>query len=99
VMSRGHLGQLPSEIHRILHTDIEALSTLGGMYVRGVAREQYTPSAVGRCLSGHVGKAGDPRRAVHPMVGPVDENKCLADVLQGGLAGVFEVLFGQDDPY
>ena len=32
-----HLGQLPSQIHRILHTDLEALSTIRGMDVCGVA--------------------------------------------------------------
>jgi hypothetical protein len=33
-----HLGQLPSEIHRILHADVEALPAHRRMNVRGVAR-------------------------------------------------------------
>ena len=35
-----HLGQLPSQIHRILHTGVEALSTDRGMHVRRVAGQQ-----------------------------------------------------------
>ena len=42
-----HLGQLPSQIHRILHTGVEALSTDRGMHVCGVAGQQ-DPSLRGR---------------------------------------------------
>jgi len=35
--SVDHLGQLPSQIHGILHTGVEALSTVRGMHVCGVA--------------------------------------------------------------
>jgi hypothetical protein len=31
-----HLGQLPSQVHRILHTDVEALSTRRIVHVCGV---------------------------------------------------------------
>jgi hypothetical protein len=41
---------------------------------------------------------GDPGRAVHPEVRPVGGDECLAEVLQGGLAGVVDVLLGQGDP-
>ena len=34
------LCQLPSQIHRILHTGLEALSTVWGMHVCGVAGKQ-----------------------------------------------------------
>ena len=34
-----HLSQLPSQIHRILHTEAEALSTRRVMHMRRVARE------------------------------------------------------------
>ena len=53
------------------------------MHVCGVAREQYASLAVGRRLPGHVGETGDPRRAVHPVVRPVDGDECLADILAG----------------
>ena len=69
------------------------------MHVCGVAREQYTSPAVGRRLPVHVGETGDPGRAVHAVVRAVDGDECLAEILQGGLSGVFEVLFGQRDPY
>ena len=39
-----HLGQLPAQIHRILHAGVETLSTDRGMHVRGVAGEQHPPS-------------------------------------------------------
>jgi hypothetical protein len=32
-----HPGQFPSQIHRILHTGLEALSAVRRMYVSGVA--------------------------------------------------------------
>jgi hypothetical protein len=32
-----HLGQLPSQIHRILHTGLRTLSTVPGMYMCSVA--------------------------------------------------------------
>ena len=34
-----HLGQLPSQVHRILHAEAEALSTRRVMHVRRVAGE------------------------------------------------------------
>ena len=34
-----HLSQLPSQIHRILHTEAETLSTCWVVHVRRVARE------------------------------------------------------------
>ena len=50
-----HLGQLPSQIHRILHTGLEALSTVRGMHVCGVAGQQDPSVAVGRGLPCRVG--------------------------------------------
>jgi hypothetical protein len=43
-----HLGQLPSQIDRILHTDVETLTTHRGMHVCGVAGQQDPSVAVGR---------------------------------------------------
>ena len=40
-----HLGQLPAQIHRILHAGVEALSTVRGMHVCGVAGQQDPSSA------------------------------------------------------
>ena len=66
-----HLGQLPAQIHRILHTGVEALSTDRGMHVRRVAGQQDPSLAVGRGLPGHIGEPGDPGGTVDPVVGPV----------------------------
>ena len=49
----GDLGQLPAQIHRVLNTDAEALSTHRVMHMCGVARQQDSPVAIGRGLPGH----------------------------------------------
>ena len=93
-----HLGQLPSQVHGILHARVEALAALRGMHVGGVAGQQDPTVAIGRRLPRHVGEPGDPAGAAEPEVRPVGDDECLAEILQGGLAGVFEVLFDQDNP-
>jgi hypothetical protein len=72
-----HLGQLPSEVHRILHTDVEALSTHRGMHVRGVAGQQDAPLAIRRGLPSHVGEPRDPGGTVDSEIGPVDGDQRL----------------------
>ena len=81
-----HLGQLPSQIHRILHTGVEALSTVRGMHVCGVAGQQDPSVAVGRGLPGHIGEPGDPGGTVDPVIGPVYGDERLAEIAQGGFA-------------
>ena len=83
-----HLGQLPSQIHRILHTGVEALSTVRGMHVRGVAGQQDPSLAVGRGLPRHIGEPGDPGGTVDPVIGPVHGDERLAEIAQGGFAVV-----------
>ena len=92
-----HLGQLPAQIHRILHAGVEALSTDRGMHVRRVAGQQDPSVAVGRGLPGHVGEPGDPGGTVDPVVGPVDGDEALAEIAQGGLARA-DLRLGQHDP-
>ena len=82
-----HLGQLPAQVHRILHAGVEALPADRGVHVRGVAGQQHAPVAVGRRLPGHVGEPGDPGRAVDAVIGAVDGDERLAEIAQGGLAG------------
>ena len=94
-----HLGQLPSQVHRILHADLEALSTIRGMHVCGVAGQQDPSVAVGRGLPGHVGEPGDPRGTVDPVIGPVDGDERLAEIAQSRFARGSEVPFGHHDPY
>jgi hypothetical protein len=40
---RHHLGQLPTEVDRILHADVEALPAHRVMHVRGIPREEHRP--------------------------------------------------------
>ena len=94
-----HLGQLPSQVHRILHADVEALSTHRRMHVRGVAGQQDASLAVGRGLPRHVGEPGDPGGTVDPVIGPVDGDERLAEIAQGGFARGSDVLFGHHDPH
>ncbi len=93
-----HLGQLPPQVHRILHAGVESLPAHRGVHVRGVAGQQDTSLAVGRGLTGHVGEPGDPDRTVHPVVGPIDGDDRLAEIAQGGFAGGSDVLVGHHDP-
>ena len=92
-----HLGQLPAQIHRILHTGVEALAADRGMHVRRVAGQQDPSLAVGRGLPGHVGEPGDPGGTVDPVVGSVDGDEALAEIAQGGLARA-DLRLGQHDP-
>ena len=94
-----HLGQLPAQIHRILHAGVEALPTVRGMHVCGVAGQQDPSLAVGRGLPGHVGEPGDRGGTVDPVIGPVDGDQPLAEIAQGGFGRGSDVLFGQHDPY
>src|SRR5262249_28206019 len=74
------LCEFPSEIHRILNTKVESLSTHRRMYVRGVARQKHASVPVRRCLPGHIGKPGDIVGTAKTIVGPVNGNERLADV-------------------
>ena len=87
-----HLGQLPSQIHRILHTGVEALSTHRGMHVCGVAGQQDPSVAVGRGLPSHIGEPGDPGGTVDPVIGPVYGDERLAEIAQGGFGRGSDVL-------
>ena len=93
-----HLGELPAQVHRVLHAGLEALCTVWRMHVRGVAGEQDPSVAVGRGLPGHIVEPGDPGGTVDPVVGPVDGDQRLADITQGGFACGSDVLFGHHDP-
>jgi hypothetical protein len=90
-----HLGQLPPQVHRILHTEVEALSTRRGMHVRRVAGQQDASVAIGRGLPRHVGEPGDPGGTVDPVIGPVDGDERLAEIAQRWFAGGSDLPFGQ----
>ena len=92
-----HLRQLPTEVHRILDTHVEALSADRGMHVRRVAGQQHAPLAVRGRLTGHVGEPRDPRRTVDAVVGPVHADERVADITQRWFAADSELALGQDD--
>ena len=93
-----HLGELPSQVHRILHADVEALAAHRVVHVRGVAGQQHPPVAIGLRLPGCIGEPGDPGGTVDPVVGSPYGDERLAEVAQGGFAGGSEVLLGHHDP-
>ena len=93
-----HLGQLPSEVHGVLHPGVEALTTLWGMHVRGIPGQQHTAAAVGHRLARHVGEPRDPPGAVHPEIRPVHGDERLAEFVQAGVAGMFDLPFREHDP-
>ena len=55
----NHLGQLPSQIHCILHADIEALSADREMHMCGISGQQDSSVPVRGGLPGHIGESGD----------------------------------------
>ena len=83
-VSLDHLGQLPSQVHGVLHADVEALPADRGMDVRGVAGQQDPSLAVGSGLPSHVGESGDPRRAVDAVIGSAQRDKRLAEIAERG---------------
>ena len=92
------LGQLPSQVHGILHAEVETLPARRVMHVRGVARQQDPSVAIGRGLTRRIGEPGDPGRTVDPVVGPVDRDERLAEIAQGRLAGAAELLARSPGP-
>lgn len=94
-----HLGQLPSQIHRILHAGVESLSADRVVHVRGVAGQQDSSVPVCLGLPGHVGEPGDPGGAVDSVIGPARGDESFAEVTQGGFARGPDVIFRHHDPY
>ena len=94
-----HLGQLPSQVHGVLDTDVESLSACRGMHVRRVAGQEHPSLSVGRRLPGHIGEPREPRDVVNTEVGPVDGDERLAKVVQGRLVALPDVRLDQHHPH
>src|SRR6059058_2833137 len=92
-----HLGKLPSQIHRILDTDVESLPTYRRMRVRRLAGQEHASVPVRRCLPGHIGEPGDVGRAAKTIIRAIEGDERLAEVAYGRLAGLCDVLFVQHD--
>src|SRR5262249_54850935 len=93
-----HLGELPPQVYRILHTDVEALSTRRVMYVCGVAGKQHSSLAVGCRLPCNISESRNRYRTVNPVIGPVYRDERLAEIIKCRFAGVAEVLLGHEKP-
>jgi hypothetical protein len=91
--SLHHLGQLPSQVHCILHAGLEALSAIRRMYVCGIAGQQHPSLAIGRSLPGRIGEPGNRSRAVDAIVGPVYGNERLAEIVQRRFSRLSNVPF------
>src|SRR5258707_10862057 len=85
--SVDNLSQLPPQVDSVPHADVQTLPVDWSVHVCGVTREQHAPAPIRHRLTRHVGKAGDPVRAVHAVVLAVNPDERVADVLQGGLIG------------
>src|SRR5919201_6596259 len=82
-----NLRQFPSQVHCILHADVEALTSDRVMHVCGITGNQHTAFAVGGCLSAHVGEPGDPAGVVHTEVRSPGGDKAPPEVIKGRLLG------------
>ena len=94
-----HLGQLPPQVHRVLHTGVEALPADRIVHMRRVASQQYASRPVGRGLPGRVGESGDPGGAVHPVVRSPDVDERAAEITQRRFSGLPGVLLSHYQPY
>src|SRR6202011_681442 len=94
-----NLSQLPAQVHRILDADVQTLPANWSVHVCRVSRDQHAPAAIRDRLTRHVGKARDPARAVHAVVLAVNPDERVADVLQGGLIGAFQIGHDEGDAH
>src|SRR6185503_5632998 len=85
-----HLGQLPSQMHGILHPGIEPLAANGVMNMRSIARQEDPPLPINFRLPRHVGEAGNPTGTVYPVIGAIDGDQSLAEIAQSRLASALQ---------
>src|SRR5688572_32059612 len=93
------LGQLPSQIHRVLHAELDTLSTVRRMYVRRIAGQEDASFAVACGLTSGIGEPRDRGGTVDAVIGPVHGGERLAEIAQRGFVGASDVLFGHQDAY
>jgi hypothetical protein len=90
------LRQLPSEIYRILHADVEALATDRRMNMRRIAGQQHAFVAVVCRLPHHVGESRNPDRIVNAVIGPVSGDQRFAEIVQRRFLGAADFLLGHE---
>src|SRR6201996_9429009 len=89
-----NLGQFPAQIHRVLHTQVESLSTSRGMHVCCIAGEEDASVPVRCCLARHISKPGDVSRAAQTIVRSVKRKERLTNITERRLA-LLDLLFIQ----
>src|SRR5690606_24139459 len=94
-----HLGELPPQVQGVLDASVEPLAAHRGVHVRRVAGEQHAPVPVGRRLPRRVREPRDPGRVVHAVIGPVQGNERRAELTQGGLVAVADLLLAEHGAY
>src|SRR6202167_3774305 len=94
-----YLGQLPTLIHCILHTSIEALSAHRGMHMCGVAGQENPALAISRRLPRHVGEPGNPSQTMDSVICSPYGDECFAEIAQRGLGRGANILFSHHDAY
>jgi len=95
----GDQREFPAEVHRILHADIEAVPAGRIVDVRGIARQQHPALAIGLGLPRAVVEPRDRGGAVNAVVGPIDRDEPLPDVVERRLAGLAHPVLGEHDPH
>jgi hypothetical protein len=80
-----HLGQLPSEVHRILHTGVEALSPTGECTCAASPASRTRPAGT-TPPAGSLGEPGDRRWDCGSRSRSRRRDERLAEIAQGGLA-------------
>src|SRR5262249_26650705 len=90
------LRELPSQVHRILDTDVEPLSACGGMHVSSVAGEEHAAIAIGRRLSCHVRKSRYPSCIANAVIRSVYVDERALDVLERRLVVAYPRLDQHD---
>ena len=69
------------------------------MHVCRVAGQQDPSLAVGCGLTGRVAEPGDEGRTVDPVIGPIDCDKPLAEIVESRFARGSDAFLGQHDPH
>lgn len=77
-------GQLPAQVERVLHAEVEALPAGRRVDVRRVTGQQHPPVPVALGLPGGVAEPGQPTRRVPPEVGARDGHHPPLELLEGG---------------
>ena len=91
-----HLRQLPSQVHGILDAGLQTLAAVGGMHMRGIARDQRASLAVGLRLPRGISEPGNRGGRVDSVVGPVNRDERRAKIAKSGLGGLSNLLFGHE---